>query len=138
VGLFRRPWADLRPEEQERLARLFAYAPTLKVAYTLRAVLTLLFEEPLAKRRARAYLDAWASLVKDSRLTCFDSFLTTLDSRLEAITNYFLDRQSSGFVEGLNNKVKVLKRRCYGLFSPGHLFQRLHLDLAGYRLFGCP
>ncbi|MGZ8173611.1 transposase [Methylobacter sp.] len=28
------------------------------------------------------------------------------------ITNYFIQRQSSGFVEGLNNKIKVIKRRC--------------------------
>jgi transposase len=137
LWLFRRPWADLSPEEQERLARLFAHAPALKAAYTLREVLTLLFEQPLSKRRARAYLEAWASLVKDSGLTCFDSFLTTLNERLDEITHYFLDRQSSGFVEGLNNKIKVLKRRCYGIFSPGRLFQRLHLDLAGYRVFGC-
>jgi transposase len=138
LWLFRRPWADLSPEERETLNRVFAHAPTLKAAYTLREVLTLLFERPLSKTRARAYLDAWASLVKASGLSCFDRFLATLESRLEEITNYFLDRQTSGFVEGLNNKIKVLKRRCYGLFSPGHLFQRLHLDLAGYRLFGCP
>jgi hypothetical protein len=38
-------------------------------------------------------------------------------------------------VEGLNNKVKVLKRRCYGIFNLKHLFQRIFLDLNGYRLF---
>jgi len=38
-------------------------------------------------------------------------------------------------VEGLNNKLKVLKRRCYGLFNLEHLFQRIFLDLEGYRLF---
>ena len=137
LWLFRRPWLDLSPEEQEKLHRLFAQAPALKAAHGLREVLTLIFDAPLTKAKARDYLEGWASLVKDSGLTCFDSFLTTLESRLDEITNYFLDRQSSGFVEGLNNKIKVLKRRCYGIFSPAHLFQRLHLDLAGYRLFGC-
>src|SRR6266542_1858879 len=48
------------------------------------------------------------------------------------ITNYFLIRQTSGFVEGFNHKVKVLKRRCCGIFNLGHLFQRLFLDLEGY------
>ena len=136
LWLFRKPWADLSPEEQEKLNRLFAHAPALKAAHRLREILTLIFDAPLTKAKARDYLEGWASLVKDSGLTCFDSFLTTLDERLDEITNYFLDRQSSGFVEGLNNKIKVLKRRCYGIFSPGRLFQRLHLDLAGYRLFG--
>ena len=36
---------------------------------------------------------------------------------------------------GFNNKLKVLKRRCYGLFNLKHLFQRIFLDLEGYRLF---
>ncbi len=54
---------------------------------------------------------------------------------MEEITNYFVKRETSGFVEGLNNKIKVLKRRCYGIFNLGHLFQRVFLDLEGYRLF---
>jgi transposase len=137
LWLFRRPWLDLSPEEQEKLNRLFAHAPALKAAHLLREVLTLIFDAPLTKAQACDYFEGWTSLVKDSGLTCFDNFLATLDERLDEITNYFLDRQSSGFVEGLNNKIKVLKRRCYGIFSPARLFQRLHLDLAGYRLFGC-
>ncbi|MGC3834751.1 transposase [Moritella viscosa] len=28
------------------------------------------------------------------------------------IANYFKGRKNSGFVEGLNNKIKVMKRRC--------------------------
>jgi transposase len=53
----------------------------------------------------------------------------------ELITNYFIERRSSGFVEGLNNKLKVLKRRCYGLRNVDRLFQRLTLDVDGYRRF---
>ena len=70
-----------------------------------------------------------------SGLTCFDAFLKLLDSWLDLIANYFINRQSSGFVEGLNNKLKVLKRRCYGLRNVVRLFQRLTLDLEGYRRF---
>ena len=49
--------------------------------------------------------------------------------------NYFVARKNSGFVEGLNNKVKVIKRRCYGIFNVGHFFQRLFIDLVGYEKF---
>jgi transposase len=38
-------------------------------------------------------------------------------------------------VAGLNNKLKVLKRRCYGLYTLRHLFQRITLDLEGYGRF---
>ena len=40
-----------------------------------------------------------------------------------------------GFVEGLNNKIKVLKRRCYGLIKTETLFQRLFLDLQGFACY---
>jgi transposase len=58
-----------------------------------------------------------------------------LDNWLDEITNYFLERHTSGFVEGFNNRIKVLKRRCYGIFDVKHIFQRLTLDLHGYERF---
>ena len=41
-----------------------------------------------------------------------------------------------GFVEGINNKVKILKRRCYGITCEKSLFRRLFLDLVGYAEYG--
>ncbi|MFT4694091.1 MAG: transposase [Francisella sp.] len=32
---------------------------------------------------------------------------------------------TSGFVEGFNNKIKVIKRRCYGIFDEKSLFRRV-------------
>ncbi|MCD9516710.1 hypothetical protein GLP23_17810 [Photobacterium carnosum] len=51
------------------------------------------------------------------------------------MTNYFIARHTSGFVEGLNNRVKVLKRQCYGLSEPTKLFQRLLMDTTGMAAF---
>ena len=44
-------------------------------------------------------------------------------------------RHTRGFVEGLNNKLKLLKRRCFGLDDPIELFRRLWLDIEGPRLW---
>jgi transposase len=44
---------------------------------------------------------------------------------MEEITNYFVERHSSGFVEGLNNKIKVIKRRCYGILNRNRNYQRI-------------
>ena len=38
-------------------------------------------------------------------------------------------------MEGLNNKLKMLKRRCYGLRNVVRLGERLTLDLEGYRRY---
>jgi len=126
---------DLTPEERQQLRLLFQYAPELKLAYTFREELTAIFELQLTPEEAKHRLRKWAAKVRRSGATCFDKFLTTLDNWLNEIANYFRDRLSSGFVEGLNNKVKTLKRRCYGILRVTTLFQRLYLDLEGYRLF---
>src|SRR5216683_3094553 len=134
-------WA-LRKKEEERtdeekdiLERLFVYSPQLKIAYNLCNALTDIFDKNMRKRRAKFTLKNWMKLVQDSTLHCFDTFLKTLEKWIDEIANYFLDRQTSGFVEGLNNKIKVIKRRCYGILNVTHLFQRIHLDLSGYALF---
>jgi transposase len=132
---FRKNQADLKPQQAELLDRLFHYSPSLKLAYDFREKLTTIFETDLTKTQATQAINNWRQDVEASPLTCFDPFLTTLDTYLDEITNYFLHRDTSGFVEGLNNKIKVLKRRCYGLLNLDHLFQRLFLDLEGYALF---
>lgn len=127
--------ADLQPDETALLARLFAHSPALQQAHQLRENLTAIFELHLSKEEATLKINAWCAEVRASGLKCFDSFLTTLNNWLDEITNYFHHRYNSGFVEGLNNKIKVIKRRCYGILNVVHLFQRLYLDLEGYRLF---
>ena len=67
-------------------------------------------------------------------LGCYEG-CQTLDKFKDEILNYFTDRQTSGFVEGLNNKIKVIKRRCYGIINIKHLYQRIYLDLEGYATF---
>lgn len=132
---FRKNKADLQPKDQAILDRLFAYSPTLEQAYTLREQLTAIFEQPPYKNDAKRALRAWETQVRDSGLTCFDGFIKTLHCYWNEITNYFVDLLTSGFVEGFNNKLKVIKRRCYGMTNLGHLFQRIFLDLEGYRVF---
>ena len=114
---------------------LFAYSPQLKVSYVLCKAFTETFERHMTKRKAKYALNSWIKQVRTSTVHCFDTFIKTLEHWLDEIANYFLDRQTSGFVEGLNNKIKVVKRRCYGILNVKHLFQRIHLDLSGYALF---
>ena len=132
---FRKQPADLDAEERRLLRKLFQYAPQLKQTYDFRQQLTAIFEQNLPKIAAQGKIRTWIERVKQSSLQCFNQFLKTLQHWWEEITNYFEDRATSGFVEGLNNKLKVLKRRCYDIFNHNHLFQRIYLDMEGYRLF---
>jgi transposase len=133
---FRKRPVELKPHEWELLERVFTYSPKIEAAYNLREDLTELFERDYTKAGAKCAIQAWGKRVRASGLAEFESFLGTIDRWMDKITNYFQGRQPSGFVEGFNNRVRVLKRRCPGIFNVGRLFQRLTRDLHGYQLFG--
>jgi transposase len=127
--------ADLNDEQRQQLRRFFDYSPRFKQAYTLREELTAIFELPLSCEQAQYRLNGWQAKVEQSGLTCFDAFLRTLHNWRNEIVNYFKKRFNSGFVEGINNKIKTIKRRCYGLTDVRRVFQRIFLDLEGFHLF---
>ncbi len=106
--------AVLTPTQQGQLVELFEQTPALASACVLRTTLTAIFE-CTPDRATQARIKAWSAQVKASGLSCFDKFLNTLHNWQDGILNYFDGRYNSGFVEGLNNKLKLLKRRCFGL-----------------------
>ena len=90
----------------------------------------------MVQKKAEQLISEWISEVEKSELTCYNSFIKTLRKYKNEIINYFRGRKNSGFMEGINNKIKVMKRRCYGIFNLKHFFQRLVLDVQGYALLG--
>lgn len=131
LWILRKNNATLKPEDRLALRALFAHSPALHQAYTFREELTAIFNLDLSPEQAQARLSAWVKKVERSGLDTFDGFIKTLRKHWHYIITYFQDRISSGFVEGLNNKIKTIKRRCYGLRKVSSLFQRIWLDLHG-------
>ena len=125
----------LTPEGHALLDRLFEASPLLRKTYNLREKLTRIFDKKHSKKSGRRAIRRWMAAVRESGLDGFDKFLSTLEKRMDIVTNYFISRSSSGWVEGLNNKIKVLKRRAYGVKNLGNLFRRIWLDLKGYEAF---
>lgn len=127
--------ANLNDDDKVRLRLLFQYSPALHQAYSLREELTAIFNMDLSLTEGQRRLEKWAAKVERTALTCFHKFLKTLRNHLDEIANYFDKRASSGFVEGINNKLKTITRRSYGLKRVDSLFRRLWLDLSGYAHF---
>ncbi len=132
MWIIRKKNKNLTKEERKTLRLLFSYSPKLKKAYKLSNELTRIFNKKITKKKALKLIKKWKKKVKKHKLEEFYTFLETYDKYSEEITNYFNERQTSGFVEGLNNKIKVIKRRCYGITNPEVLFQRIYLDTRGY------
>jgi len=120
---------ELSEDEKSILKRVFKHSEKLKKVYELSNNLTSIFNTQTTKNGGIRRLKNWIKQVKNSEITSYDSFVSTLSKRLDEIANYFVSRENSGFVEGLNNRLKVLKRRCYGIINKVHLFQRISLDM---------
>lgn len=133
--LCRRKELSIVEDEKKILKPLFDAAPKIKEAYCLCLKLTSIYNSHSTADEAIQSMDNWILEVRKSKLTCFKDFIKSLQKYKKEICNYFINRNSSGFVEGFNNKAKVLKRRCYGITNIQHLFQRLVLDFSGYNLF---
>lgn len=121
--------------ESKVLESLFSLSPSLKQAYEYSHRLTTIFNTKYTKEEAIIQLKQWITDVSTSSLTCFNKFIGTLTKYMNEISNYFLERNSSGFVEGFNNRLKVLTRRCYGLKSIQRFFQRVMIDTQGLEMF---
>ena len=132
MWILRKKHECLSVADKAALATLYKHSPMLKLAHSHALKLTHIFNAKTSRKAAVAKLDRWTTRVRKSCVTCFNKFINTLLKYKSGIANYFKDRKNSGFVEGLNNKIKVAKRRCYGLLKTTSLFQRLQLDLIGF------
>jgi transposase len=125
----------LSEADKSKLALLYKYSPELKEAHSCALRLTHIFNTHSNRKLSLAKIDRWISSIQSSSMICFNKFIKTLEKYKSGIANYFKHRKNSGFVEGLNNKIKLVKRRCYGFFKTESIFQRLYLDLKGYEMF---
>lgn len=58
-----------------------------------------------------------------------EAFVVTYEKWRDSILAYFDERKTSAAVEGINNKARVITKRCYGIKSADTLWRRLILDL---------
>ena len=64
---------------------------------------------------AETDLLVWIDLCKESKIPEFVEASKTIENWLPYIVNSFIDKRfTNGYTEGLNNKIKVIKRNAYG------------------------
>jgi transposase len=100
----------------------------LRTLYNLRIRFKAIFDTATSGKQAalaltELYLDATDTFPE------LDGFFRTYEQWQEQILNYFESGQTSGVVEGINNKARVVTKRAYGIKSADTLWTRLILDL---------
>jgi len=72
---------------------------------------------------ARRFFERWRAALKWQRLRPYEKFAAMIERHWEGIAAYCRpeNKVALGFVEGLNNKIRVLQRRAYGLRDEEYL-----------------
>ena len=72
------------------------------------------------------FLNHWLSQARSLENKAFTKLADTLDEHRKGLLSYFKHRISTGPLEGLNNKIKVLKRMAYGYRDREYFKLRLY------------
>ena len=72
---------------------------------------------------ARRFFDNWKASLKWQRLKPYEDFAAMIERHWDGIAAYCREENkvSLGFVDGLNNKIRVIQRRAYGLRDEEYL-----------------
>ena len=83
--------------------------------YQLKELFLDIVEYDLTPEEAKIELESWIDLCIESEIEEFIEASKTINNWLEYICNSYIDRRfTNGYTEGLNNKIKVIKRNAYG------------------------
>jgi hypothetical protein len=106
----------------ENLERLLQANARLNVAYLLREQFEQLWDYADA-RDARAFCDAWRGQLRDQDLKPYEKFARMVEKHWDGIAVHCQPTHTIPlcFVEGLNNKVRVIQRKAYGLRDEEYL-----------------
>jgi transposase len=113
---------NLDTEGRVALRTLLKANKRLNVAYLLKESFGQLWEYK-KEGWARKFFDNWRSSLKWQRLKTYEEFAQMIESHWDGIAAFIQseDKVSLGFVEGLNNKIRVIQRRAYGLRDEEYL-----------------
>jgi transposase len=104
---------SIEKNEHQRLEDALKINKPLATAYYLKEELKLLWlQDDLTK--CQKFLGQWVAKAIASGIKELNKFAKTLLKHRFGIFNWYKFKISSGPLEGLNNKIKVMKRKAYG------------------------
>lgn len=113
---------NLTLDGQRALKELFKRNQRLYKAYLLKESFGQLWDYTYPGS-ARKFFDNWRKSLKWQRLKPYESYARMVDAHWDGIVSHCKEENkvALGFVEGLNNKIRQIQRRAYGLRDEEYL-----------------
>ena len=113
---------NLTGEGRKNLYLLLAENKRLNTAYLLKESFDQLWTYT-SESWARKFFDNWKESLKWQRLPTYEKFAKLVERHWGGVAAYCRpeNKVALGFVEGLNNKIRVIQRRAYGIRDEEYL-----------------
>lgn len=113
---------NLTLEGRQSLRKLLQANKRLNIAYVLKESFGQLWDYQ-SEGWARRFFENWKDALKWQRLKPYEKFAGMIERHWEGIAAHCKpeNKIALGFVEGLNNKIRVIQRRAYGLRDEEYL-----------------
>ena len=113
---------NLTTTGRRSLKTLLKVNKRLNTAYVLKEAFGQLWDYQ-TEGWARRFFDNWRDALKWQRLKPYEKFAKMIDRHWDGIAAFCKseNKVALGFVEGLNNKIRVIQRRAYGLHDEDYL-----------------
>ena len=122
--LLMKPREKLTDEEMNRLSLMFDIAPKLADAYRIKNEFLAVIRSKSSAEGKQRLVD-WLFSVETMALPEFDDCTKAYHNWFQEILNSMDVPWTNGYIEGCNNKTKVLKRVTYGMRNFGNLRKRI-------------
>lgn len=104
----------LRGRDRHALCELFQAEPLIAEAWGLKEAFRTIYHAP-DRQEATKRLDRFLHACQLAAIPSFDAFADGVRLWREELLAYFDQPITNGYAEGIINKIKVIKRRAYGL-----------------------
>ena len=113
---------NLTLDGRQSLKKLLGANRRLNTAYLLKESFVQLWDYN-SEGWARRFFENWKTSLKWQRLKPYEAFAKMVERHWDGIAAHCRpeNKIALGFVEGLNNKIRVIQRRAYGLRDEGYL-----------------
>ena len=115
---------SLNHEEKIKIETLEQVAPELGAMYRNKEAIRDIFDSPITSDEAFDKILDWT----ENSYKYFPKSCRTLSRWIDEILAYFDNRTTQGIVEGINQKIKLIKRKAYGLTNFNNFRRRILLN----------
>jgi transposase len=105
---------ELTATEAAHLQELLLACPELRTLYLLKEEFRTICDKIGNRPQAERFLRAWLWKAERTGDRFLLKFVQTLRNWWHEFLNYFDDRVTNGFVEGINRAIRVIINRAYG------------------------